>query len=140
MSPLVFRVKRNNITTVHGTLTFTPSGTGGGTVTVSTNHHGQQGAFDYTLSGTAGTFLKIDISASHLVLSGNTAGHDITYTTMTGTVVGLDSQGNFTSVTDGALHYTSTSHHPVDGDDTWNAQASEGGEEHHYGHAHEAKG
>jgi hypothetical protein len=131
MSVLTLKVTRHGIQKNHGSLTFTPSGTGGGAVTFSPNTHPQR-TFSYTLSGTA---LSITLSPP-LLLSGNTSGHDIPYDDAIGTVTGLDSSGNFTGVVNGSLHTNSSEKEPIDSNDSWVAAASFPEGHHHH---HEAK-
>jgi hypothetical protein len=128
-----FNVIRNGIPKNHGTVVFTALSTTAGKATFTPLTHPPH-TFDYSLSGNT---ISINLSA-HLVLSGNTPGHDIVYTHATGTAT-LDSSGDVKAVSgpNNLLRFTSLGHHPVDGDDTWTAQASEG--QHRHGHEHEAK-
>ncbi len=117
---MVFKITRNGITKTHGTVTFTASSSTAGTAAFSPGSHAAK-SFPYTLNGTS---MSIDLS-THLVLSGNTAGHDITYISATGTVTAFDASNNPTTVSNGVITFSSAEG-PGNGDDSWVASASTG--------------
>jgi hypothetical protein len=133
---LSFNVARNNKAKNHGSLTFTPSSTSAGTVQANTLNHGTQpsanNGWNYSIASDNISF-SVDLNSNGgngtIVLSGNTEGNSITYTSMTGKIVGsVDANGVFAAINNGALQPNSSSGEPGGGDDSWSASASEGGE------------
>lgn len=124
----------------HGQIIFVPDATNPttkGTFTVATIHLGTEGPpWQYTVSGSS---LAATLSPTlRLTDQGNPSLPHIHYSELSGTVSGMDSSGNFSSVSSGGLVVApGKKDRPEDEVDTWDASTTQGDHEGH--HHHKAK-